>query len=66
MTVYQIIHTKIINDCPSNPKFKSSVIDSATNEDDAVRLLKAYQKDQTEDESYQIKTVNANLRMFKW
>lgn len=66
MTVYQIIHTQIINGGSSNPKFKSSVVDSATNENDADRILKSYQQSQTEGESYQIKTVNSNLRMFKW
>ena len=66
MTIYQIIRTQIINGGSSCPKFKSSVIDYATNEEDAVRLLKSYQQSQTEDESYQIKTVRANLKLCKW
>lgn len=66
MAIYQIIRTQIINGDSSCPKFKSSVIDYATNEDDAVRLLKSYQQSQTEDESYQIKTVRVSLKIYKW
>lgn len=66
MTIYEIIRTEIITDCPSSPKFNRSVIDSTFDEDLAIKLLKSYQKHQTEDESYQIHEVKLNLKPFKW
>ena len=66
MTIYEIVRTEIISDCPSNLKFKHSVVDSTLDEDLAVKILKSYQKHQTEDESYQIHEVKLNLKPFKW
>lgn len=66
MTVYEIIRTNIIHDCPSNPKFEQTLIYSTTSEDEAVRILNSCKRTQGEDESYQIRTVNENLKMHKW
>ena len=66
MYLYEIIHTKIIDGNSSNPKFESSVVNSVFDEELAGLMLDTYREHQSEDESYQIRTIRIPPQVLKW